>query len=256
MTEGAQIIDDLLLVDGSVRVKESRRDVTTRLDTIIEANIKRILKPSGHPIVGEETSSNDFKKSRPDGFTWFVDPIDGTANFISSVPFYAISVGLVSKNKFLIGAVALPEQKEIFFTFGKRGAYLNGKGLKVRTSSIEDALLAASFSGGFDALDERKKEYELFGKFNDMGRGCLRIGSAAVNICYVAKGRLQGAYGISAKVWDVAGALAVASQAGCKVYLEWKGTNKINYVVGVEGVAEKIAKGVMEAKLADLKEML
>jgi myo-inositol-1(or 4)-monophosphatase len=257
VTESAQVLENALLVDTAVKVKESRRDVVTQLDMMIEKNIIKILKPSGYPVMGEETRNKGFKRTYLDELMWFVDPIDGTANFIAGIPFYAVSVGLARKNEFRLGAVVLLDLKEIFFTFGDKGAYLNGKCLKVKASRFEDALLAASFSGKVENARGRDKEYGLFGKFNDTSRGCLRLGSAAINICYVAAGRLQGAYGISAKIWDVAGALAVASQAGCKIYVEWiKDTNKINYVVGVEGVAERIAQKVMEEGLADLKEIV
>jgi myo-inositol-1(or 4)-monophosphatase len=97
-------------------------------------------------------------------------------------------------------------------------------------------------------------EYELFGQLNDSTRGMLRTGSASINICYVAAGRLQSAYGINNRIWDVAGPLAIAQKAGADIYIEVRDNpSYVNYVAGVPGVADKIAKLLKEKDLADVK---
>lgn len=252
----AELVESKFTGAAAVKTKESRRDVVTELDTIVERNIIDTLKTSGYDIVGEETAAHGCRNTPPEKPTWFVDPIDGTANLVSSIPFYAISVGLVKMDDFLIGAVVLPAMKEIFFTFGDQGAFLNGARIRVKQAALEDSLIAASFSGGSDDDGRRKREFASFGEINDASRGCLRLGSASVNICYAAANRLQGAYGIHAKIWDVAGALAVASQAGCKIYVEWiEKTNLINYVAGAPRVADAIAKYVKKQELANVEEI-
>ncbi len=240
--------------DISVKVKDSNRDLVTELDVAIEKNIRDILNASGHHIIGEETSNGDTLHISRSEKTWFIDPIDGTTNMISSLPFYSISVGLVHRFDFVVGAVIVPMQKELFFTMGDSGSFMNDKALKSGSADLQNSLIAVAFSSksSNDAL--RKKEYELFGMLNDRSRGCLRIGSASINICYVAAGRFQSAYGLSNKIWDVAGAIAVAARAGCRVYVEWiEGTNRINYVVGEQGVADKIAEMLTSRKMADVK---
>ena len=235
------------------QTKGTSRDIVTELDIIIEKHIKEILGTSKYQIIGEETSKNGDLNIISNEPVWFIDPIDGTANFISSIPFYAVSVGLAAGSEFLVGAVVAPALKEIFFTMGNGGSFMNGKILKVCSADLKDSLIAAGFSGSYSNEVERKQEYNFFGTLNDNSRGCLRLGSASVNICYVAAGRLQSSYGIANKIWDVAGAIAVAMQAGCKVYIDRiKGTHQISYAVGAGGVTDKIAEMLGEKKIANL----
>lgn len=238
------IIEENYVEDLTFKTKETSRDIVTTLDVAIEKHIKEILSTSGHRMIGEETVKNDKLNIAKNEPIWFIDPLDGTTNFISSLPFYAISVGLVADCKFLVGSVVIPALKEIFFTMGNQGSFINGKALKkVPPVDLEKALIAAGFSGKIYDSRKRKQEYDFFGMLNDRSRGCLRLGSSATNICYVAAGRLQAAYGICSKIWDVAGALATALQAGCNVYLQWsQETTQVNYVVGAPGVSDEIAE--------------
>ncbi|MFA5410450.1 MAG: inositol monophosphatase [Candidatus Omnitrophota bacterium] len=234
--------------------KGTPRDIVTELDIAVEKHIREILSSSGYQIIGEEGSKDNKLSISPDKPAWFIDPIDGTTNFISSLPFYAISAGLMLDSRFLTGAVVMPALKEIFFTMGDRGAFMNGKALKVHPASLENSLIAASISGRYSNKTARRKEYDFFGIINDKSRGCLRTGCASFNICYVASGRLQCAYGVANKLWDVAGAFPIALQAGCKAYIERvKGINEISYVVGSGGAVDTIAEMLREKKLADTK---
>lgn len=252
-TTGAEIIKERFAEALAIKTKGTPRDIVTDLDLIIERHIIDILKTSGHKIVGEETSKNDSLSTFPEELTWFIDPIDGTTNFVSSIPFYATSIGLVSNSKFHIGSVVIPALNEIFFTFGDKGSFLNGKVIKTTPTDLNNSLIAVAFSSKSHDNTRRKQEFELFGTLNDKSRGCLRLGAAAINICYVAANRLQAAYGVSNKIWDVAGGLAVAMQAGCNVYVEWiSGTNRINYVVGAPGVADEIAQFLNSKKLINV----
>jgi len=253
-SSSAEMIEERWSQDLAFKTKGSLRDIVTELDIDTERHIRGILETCGYPVIGEETYADSGIKIDLNGCTWFVDPIDGTTNLISSLPFYATSVGLVSGSTFSVGAVAMPALKEIFFTIAGRGAFMNSKTLKVSPSNLESSLIAAGFSGNYPDADKRRQEYELFGILNDNSRGCLRLGSAATNICYVACGRLKAAYAISNKIWDVAAGLAIALQAGCRVYVEWRAeTAEINYVVGAPGVAEAIIEFGQLKKLASLK---
>lgn len=219
--------------------KESARDLVTELDLQIERQIAAVLG-DGFPIVGEETSP-DALPVDPDAGHWLVDPIDGTTNLICGLPYFAVSVGLRVNRRFVIGAVSVPALKELFFTYGDRGAFLNGRPLHAPSSGkLSTSLVAASFSGTIGDPEQRRRQYQLFGEVNDAGRGCLRLGSAAVNICYVAAGRLQAAYGLCARPWDIAGALAVAQQAGCAVALKAAPSGRVDYAVGAVEVVQAL----------------
>jgi len=252
---GAELIEKRKTENLISGIEESPRDIVTELDNKIEKRITEVLKTSGYRIIGEEMGKNKNLKIAGGKPVWLIDPIDGTMNLISSVPFYAVSVGLLIDSKFVVGAVAIPPQKEIFFTMGDRGSFLNGRALrKVQPVCLERSLIAVAFSGNNPNQLERKQEYDLFGIINDKSRGCLRLGSATTNICYVAAGRLQAAYGIDSKIWDVAGALAVALQVGCHLYLGWQeGSIKLDYVVGAPEVTDEIANFFLEKKKTKLE---
>jgi myo-inositol-1(or 4)-monophosphatase len=249
----SEMIEEKFAEGMAFTTKGTPRDIVTELDLFIERHIIEILKSSKYKIIGEETIKNDNLDTPPKELTWFIDPIDGTTNLVSSISYYATSIGLVCDTQFLVGAIAIPTLKEIFFTFGNQGSFLNGKTQRVIPTDIKDSLIAVGFSGNYHDKKMRKQEYELFGILNDNSRGCLRMGAASINICYVAANRFQAAYGISNRIWDVAGALAVAQQAGCTVYIEWIiGTTQINYVVGAPGVADEIAAFLNSNKIANL----
>lgn len=224
-----------------VAVKDSLRDVVSETDKRVETRIKEILKVAGHSIIAEESFSNNSDLSLLNGKCWVVDPLDGTANFVTGLPFYAISVGYVERGEFEVGAISIPSQKELFFTFGDQGSYLNGRPLTITDSDLKRSLVAASFSGSRGDESLRNRQYELFGVINDSSRGCLRLGSAATNLCYVAAGRLQACYGFDAFVWDVAGGIAVAKRAGCHaVELRQPNSPKLSYVVGSKPVVNQL----------------
>lgn len=215
-----------------VSTKESFRDVVTEADRTVSRMIEGTLAASGLAILDEEASAAATRLPSGSAF-WAVDPIDGTANFASGLPFYGSSIGLCRGNDFLTGAVALPQMRELFFTHGDRGAFLNGKALQISDASLENCLLASSFSGTSSDRTQRALQFEAFGALNEASRGALRLGSAATNLCFLAAGRLQVAYGFHAQVWDVAGGLAVAQQAGCVLRTGWlSGTTRLHYIAG------------------------
>ena len=226
----------------TVTTKSSFRDVVTDLDVAVESTLRGILAISGHPILGEE----DFSKNGlpidlgPKGTErpfWAIDPIDGTANFINGIPLYAVSVGFFD-GAFSAGAVSLPALKELFFTHGT-GAYLNGKPITAKDSTLATSLVVECFSG--DTALTRNSQYALFGALNEASRGCLRLGSAATSLCYLACGRIQAVVGIENEIWDVAGGLAVAARAGYEIAFSRTGhSTKISYIVGGPTVAGEI----------------
>lgn len=218
--------------------KESLRDLVTETDFLVERRMVSVLAESGHPIVAEESFAGDDNPLER-GPAWVVDPIDGTVNFVAGIPHYAISAGLLVDGQPVCGAVLLPASRELFFTHGAAGAFVNGRAMTVKHGAFEDALVSASFAGRKGDEAARRKGYNLFGEVNDRCRGCLRLGSASVAICLVASSRLQGAYGFGVRVWDVGAALAIAMQAGCEVFLDRRGT-EVDFVVGTPPVVRAL----------------
>lgn len=232
-----------------VAAKGSRRELVTGLDLQLEKLLTERLSATGIAVVGEE-SFGPQSSFDPAGETWLVDPIDGTVNFASGLPYYGVSVGLFSQGRFAAGAVSLPAFKELYFTYGAgspagTSAFLGGRRLRAEPSRLDDALVGASFPSRGPA-----QLYTLFGKVNERTRGVVRLGSAAAMICQVACGRLQAVYGFSAKAWDVAGGLAVARAAGCELWFELKtgraGLPELDYVVAAPGVGEPLRRLLQE----------
>lgn len=228
--------------DLAIRSKESARDVVTPVDIAVECKIRELLAESGYRVIGEEQGAGETRFPLPDANpVWVVDPIDGTANYVNGLEYYAISVGLCRQAQFSLGVVCMPKAGELFFTLAEDRALLNGRPLVHEHRSIGNALIAAGFSGKAARPEQRQLEYQLYGHLNDATRGCLRLGSAASNICLVAAGRLQAAYGLNGKLWDVAGALSVAIAAGCKAVVgPSKEETGIDYIVGSRDVVDMI----------------
>jgi myo-inositol-1(or 4)-monophosphatase len=223
LASGAQVVNN----------KGNLRDIVTQADIDISELLEKQLSVTGLPVISEE--KYDPAKGTPDVF-WVVDPIDGTVNFSHDLQQFAVSVGLVENGEFKLGVVCAPALDELYFTLNTGNALLNGRPFKHEHLPREDALVAASFSA-----KAPKSCYDLFQQVNESTRGCLRTGSASLNICWAATGKLQAAYGFNAKLWDVAGALAIAKAAGCKVALRYQPNALIlDYCVGSQDAIDHI----------------
>jgi myo-inositol-1(or 4)-monophosphatase len=161
-----------------------------------------------HSIVGEEGT-----RIRQDSeYVWFVDPLDGTTNFAHGFPVFAVSLGLQHGEDLVAGVVYDPIRKECFTAERGAGAYLNHHRLHVsRVTALEEGL----FATGFAAANRRDQANVLF--FHELSmrsHGVRRPGSAALDLCSVAAGRLDGFWEFGLKPWDVAAGLLLVSEAG------------------------------------------
>ena len=187
------------------------RDLVTEVDVLSEKNIKEKIRKSfpEHSILGEESGEEKHESE----YCWHIDPLDGTVNYSQGIPLCAVSIGLEWNQEMIVGAVFNPFTEELFFASKGNGAFLNGKQIYVSQKEyIEEGLFVAAFSSG--SSDQRKKEYEIFGKLNDSSRGALRIGSAALSLAYLACGRIDGMWVKGLHSWDLAGGLALVKEAG------------------------------------------
>ena len=219
--------------------KGSLRDIVTQADLDISQALTQRLTAPCWTVISEEGPTS---AARPDTF-WVIDPIDGTVNFSHGLPQYAISAGWVEQGICQLGVVCAPALDELYFTLTPGRSLLNGKPFTHEHLSWDEALIAASFAAQASAV-----QYSLFQQVNESTRGCLRTGSAALNLCWAAVGKLQAAYGFNAKLWDVAGALAIASAAGCEVRLrQLPGALTLDYCVGSREVVEQLV-GLAQAQ--------
>ncbi len=165
-----------------------------------------------HGFLGEESAERHHRAARcADAPTWIVDPLDGTTNYIHGLPFFAVSIGLELHGELLIGVVYDPVREELFYASRGAGAWLAGKPLKVSScTNMSGALIAASFPS-----DMRGKEVQVdvWKHLAVQTAGLRRTGSSALNLAYVAAGRLDAFYSFEICPWDVAGGLMLLMEA-------------------------------------------
>jgi len=199
---------------SNVRHK-GRIDLVTQTDLAVEAFLKEKLADlvPGAAFMAEESSESE---KEPDGLCWIIDPVDGTTNFVHRIPQVATSVALWNKDHVELGVVNIPMMNECFSAQRGQGAYLNGAPISVsKAETLGDALVATGFpydfSGRLDRILER------LSLVLPKSQGLRRIGAAAVDMAYVACGRLDMFYEEGLKPWDFAAGLLLVAEAGGKV---------------------------------------
>lgn len=172
-----------------------------------------------HRITGEEGSVGAEATIEEQPFGWVFDPLDGTTNYAHRYPHFAVSICLEHRGAPVVGVVYDPMRDEVFAARLDQGATLNGEPIAVSTTeSLGNALLASGFS--YDLAD-RPGQMVLWEVFNNQARGVRRDGAAALNLCYVASGRLDGYWERPVQSWDMgAGAVIVREAGGVVTALE------------------------------------
>ncbi|MBL1179509.1 MAG: inositol monophosphatase [Bacteroidetes bacterium] len=198
--------------------------VDKQTEKIIVDALSNLLPEAGF-ITEEGTSDKKGKK-----FSWIIDPLDGTTNFIHGVPCYAVSIALTENEDIVLGVVYEINLKECFYAWKNSKAYLNGKEIAVsNTSQLKNALIATGFPYyNFSKLNEY---LDLFRNLLQETRGIRRPGAASVDLAYVACGRFDGFYEITLHPWDVAAGAFIIQQAGGFVS-DFSGNN--NWLYGEE----------------------
>ena len=218
----------------NVSKKESLRDIVTHVDKLAENQIIDILKDydKNIPILTEESGLIQGKTEKT---YWIVDALDGTVNYVNHIPFYAVSIALFDKNKITVGVIFNPYSNELYYGSDGLGVFKNQKPLKIIDRVPEECLFSMAFSGKNYEATKRVDEFLLFGKINDSSRGCLRTGSAAMNLAYLAEGKFGGCLGKANKIWDVAAGLLLAKLAGSNVQFKEvdKEKNLVNYIATI-----------------------
>jgi myo-inositol-1(or 4)-monophosphatase len=196
----------------STDTKTGPTDLVTQADRETEAAIKDFLlsRYPDHAFLGEEGG-----QEKEAGYRWIVDPIDGTVNFAHGFPFYAVSIGLEVNGELELGVVLDSTRDELFWARRGQGAYLNGRPIHAsETARLIGSLLATGFP--YDVNKDRENLI-YFERVLEKGLTVRRPGAAALDLCYVAAGRLDGFWEVKLKPWDVAGALVVLREAGARV---------------------------------------
>jgi myo-inositol-1(or 4)-monophosphatase len=190
---------------AEVRLKSPGNPVT-EVDLQCQAVIAELLlkRNPEHGFLGEE---GDCVRLDQD-YLWIVDPIDGTVNFSHGYPFCSVSIALEHRGEVILGLVYDPTRDETFDAFKGGGARLDGKTIQVsEQSELVSALLVTGFAGGTEL------DHDSFLDFSRQAMGVRRDGSAALDLCYTACGRLDGFWELNLSPWDVAAGSLIVSEA-------------------------------------------
>ena len=197
--------------------KKGTIDLVTEVDVECEQMGRRIIAERfpGHDVLAEELSSGPGERARS-SHRWIFDPLDGTTNYAHGLPIFCASLALEIEGRPEAAAIYDPTRRELFTAERGEGAYLNGSRLNVsRADRLIDSLLVTGFP--YDVHSRTEDLVALFGAFLGRARAVRRLGSAALDLCYVAAGRFDGFWEQHLKPWDVAAGALVAVEAGGRV---------------------------------------
>jgi myo-inositol-1(or 4)-monophosphatase len=203
---------------GSLRIdKKGAIDLVTEMDLEIERAFRAMIAerfPS-HVVLGEEFEASGDRDATS-RYCWVLDPIDGTTNYAHGLPIFCASLALEIDGEAVVGAVYDPNRRELFTAEQGHGAWLNGAPLRVSTSSaLIDSLLVTGFH--YNIHKDSSELIELFGEFISRARAVRRLGSAALDLCYVAAGRFDAFWEHKLQPWDVAAGALIVQEAGGRV---------------------------------------
>lgn len=197
----------------NVGTKSTQTDMVTEYDRATEREIVatlRRLRPDD-AIVGEEDGSHTGTSD----ITWFVDPIDGTTNFLYDLPMWTVSIGVRDGEGALCGVVYAPALRETFTAVRGHGAFLNGH--RIACGELTDPTQALVATGFSYSAPNRVTQAERFPHFIDKIRDVRRLGSASLDLCFVACGRYDAYFEEHLYPWDLAAGSLIASEAGANV---------------------------------------
>ena len=193
---------------------KGKTDLVTETDLHSENIIKSIIRASypDHDLLAEESEKESFQSD----FLWIIDPLDGTTNFVHGYPSFAVSIGLFFQNKPLIAVVLEMPNTKLYTAIKNEGVWCEGQPFTCsQTDSIEKSLLLTGF--GYEHGELWERNMALFKDFTDKSHGVRRLGAAAVDLCHVASGKVDGYWEFDLKPWDSAAGILIAQEAGCVV---------------------------------------
>ncbi len=209
--QGGQILINHYGQINNIKNKSTRGDLVTEADLEAEHSIVKFLENQTQniTILAEEGGLTGDEK----GLCWCIDPLDGTTNFAHGFPLFATSVGLTWNNIPLLGAISVPFLKELYWAAPKVGAFCNNQPIRVSSSKLLiDSLLVTGFA--YDRTQIKDNNYAEFCWLTHRSRGVRRSGAAAVDLAFVAGGRIDGYWERGLSKWDMAAGVPIVELAG------------------------------------------
>ena len=211
---GGAVIKSYFHGSFQIESKDSINNLVTEVDRHSEKKIIEIIKNNfpGHSIISEEVG----ELIQDSAYQWIIDPIDGTVNFAHGIPICCVSIGLRFEDKMLMGAVFNPMMNEFFFAERGKGAFLNGEPIHVsQKKDFKKACLVTGFP--YKWPDTKEHPIRVFERMIMQGLPVRRLGSAAIDLCWVACGRFDGFWEYNLSSWDVAAGYLIVREAGGKI---------------------------------------
>ena len=209
----------------SIEKKAGPNDLVTEVDKASEAVIMEIIRESfpDHFILSEEIGEVKMDSS----YKWIIDPIDGTVNFANGIPLCCVSIGVEKDGEMIMGAVYNPMMNEFYFAERGQGAFLNDHPIHVsKQTEVQYSCLVTGFP--YTYLDMENGPLEVFSRLIRKGSPVRRLGSAAIDLCWVAAGRFDGFYEHRLNAWDSAAGFLLVEEAGGRV-TDFKGNHYSPY---------------------------
>jgi myo-inositol-1(or 4)-monophosphatase len=208
--EAGKVLKDNLGKVQEIEYK-AKNSLVTEVDNLSEGLIIEIIKSSfpSHGILAEESG----RDKRISSHVWIIDPLDGTTNYAHTYPVFSVSIALEVEGVIRLGVVYDPMREELFSAELGKGAYMNGKVIRVsQTRAVEESLLCTGFTHENEwMVDENLRHFENFIR---RSRAVRRDGSAALDLCYVACGRYDGFWELGLHPWDTAAGFLILKEAG------------------------------------------
>ena len=214
VTAGAGELSHFFNSTFKISNKEGVNNLVTEADHASERAILEVIKDKypDHYILTEE--SGEIKQDSE--YKWIIDPIDGTVNFAHGIPLCCVSVAVEKNGEIILGAVLNPNMKEFFFAEKGKGATLNDT--RIRVSDQNEVLRSCLVTGfPYTYINMPNGPLEIFERFIRKGIPVRRLGSAAIDLCWVAAGRFDGFYEHKLEAWDSAAGYLIVEEAGGKV---------------------------------------
>lgn len=212
--EAGEIMIEGQSSDFRTQSKSHYNDLVTEYDVKVENHITERIKKKfkNHSILGEE--NGEFLSDNNE-YLWIIDPIDGTVNYAHHIPLFSCSIALMHQNELILGAVYNPMTRELFHAMKNHGAFLNDRPIHVSTQSdFKKSLLVTGFS--YQAT-QSAFTFPLFEKIVSQNIPIRRLGSAALDLAYVACGRFEGFWEEGLKPWDIAAGYLLITEAGGRI---------------------------------------
>jgi myo-inositol-1(or 4)-monophosphatase len=193
--------------------KKGRIDLVTAADLAAEDMFRTLIarRFPDHVVIGEETAAAPALHDAP--VQWIIDPVDGTTNFAHGLALFSVSIALRIDSVLTVGVVYDPIGEELFTAERGEGSRLNGQRLGVsRTTTLVDAMLCTGFP--YTIGEDRERQVNVFAAFLGEARAIRRLGSAALDLAYVAAGRFDGFWEARLHPWDIAAGVLLVEEAG------------------------------------------